>query len=497
MSKLTRALPAILAAILAAAALAALAPLAAAGPIANIPGAEPTAPAAAAPVAPAPSAAPAAPAPIEAPRFELIDRGDSVEVVAHHIKATRTAIMPVRQRLEVPIAPAPNVKRMAPSDHTVKLVELAEESTPVLSVKLAFERGDVKALARFAQAVQVGDDLHLIIPRKLPEGDAAPRLPEATLPPGVAAKATPIAPIAEVKPEAKLDAKAETKPDAKPDAKPDVKPEAKLDVKPEAKLDAKTAAPAAAATAPVLGPAPDPHAAAAPTAATAPVLGPRPDPSAAAPGATRNDTATAVPTARPRSAADAIAAGAPHAGSTAAAATTDTRSLRPALAGDRDDEWSKISLLAALGLAAAAGGVWLMRRRRARPGAPTSIEVIAQRSLGGKARIVWLSAGQHEMIVSVTAQQVRMLSQWRKTETAPALPALYDRGDEPRMPTGSFPPPLADKPLSPAVSGLLRLRRTSQMAAVAVEPDEAEPDRDVRADDLWAKEILAATGARR
>ena len=90
-----------------------------------------------------------------------------------------------------------------------------------------------------------------------------------------------------------------------------------------------------------------------------------------------------------------------------------------------------------------------------------------------------------------------MLSQWRKSETAPALPALYDRGDEPRMPTGSYPPPLADKPLSPAVSGLLRLRRTSQMAAVAVDADDAEPDRDVRADDLWAKEILAATGARR
>jgi len=62
-------------------------------------------------------------------------------------------------------------------------------------------------------------------------------------------------------------------------------------------------------------------------------------------------------------------------------------------------------------------------------------------------------------------------------------------------PAVSMAMPATDKPLSPAVSGILRLRgRTGQMAAVLPE-DIASGD--VVADELWAKEILAATGARR
>ena len=154
-------------------------------------------------------------------------------------------------------------------------------------------------------------------------------------------------------------------------------------------------------------------------------------------------------------------------------------------------------MYAALGMAAAGFGIWWMRRRKGPFAPPASIEIIAQRSLGGKARIVWLSAGQHEMIVSVTSQQVRMLSQWRKPD-APALPYATSFADElrstalPRTVTSPIPTMAPDKPVSPAVSGLLRLRRTSQMAAVAVEP----PDDDPPADDVWAREILAATGSR-
>lgn len=482
MSKLTRALPAILVA----AALAA--PRAAAGPITTIPGAEPAAPApAAAPSGPAPTAPAAAPAPvsapvstIDAPRFELLDRGDTVEIIAHNIKAARTAILPVRSRLEVPIVGTPQAKRITPVDHTVKLIELAEESTPVLSVKLAFERADVKALSRFAQAIQVGDDLHLLVPRKLPDGDVAPRLPDPTLPPALAARigAQPAA-IAEPR----LEARTAAPPPATPAAAPVAAP------------------PTAATAAPVVGPRTDPHPAATAAAAAptpAPVLGPRPDPAAPVAAAGKpGDAPAAAATNHPRSAADALAAGGSPGAGSAAAAPTEAKPLRPALASDRDDVWSKISMLLALGLAAAGGGVWLMRRRRGRPGASSSIEIIAQRSLGGKARIVWLSAGQHEMIVSVTSQQVRMLSQWRKPD-APALPHATSFADElrstalPRTITSPIPTMASDKPVSPAVSGLLRLRRTSQMAAVAVEP----PDDDPPADDVWAREILAATGSR-
>jgi hypothetical protein len=149
-----------------------------------------------------------------------------------------------------------------------------------------------------------------------------------------------------------------------------------------------------------------------------------------------------------------------------------------------------------------------MRKRKGQFAPPASIEIIAQRSLGGKARIVWLSAGPREMIVSVTSQQVRMLGQWRKNEAGASLPAAQTHSDPrtvfnqpielPRRVTTEFPAvsaPPVDKPLSPAVSGILRLRgRTGQMAAVL--PDDIASG-DVVADDLWAKEILAATGARR
>jgi hypothetical protein len=150
--------------------------------------------------------------------------------------------------------------------------------------------------------------------------------------------------------------------------------------------------------------------------------------------------------------------------------------------------------------------------------------VIAQRSLGGKARILWLSAGERELLVSVTAQQVSLLGQWAKTRGPGALPAalpaaqthsdtrseipaedvevgdLDDAGD----PSGhvvSAP----FKPVSPAVSGILRLRgRTGQMPAVdgiaagsgQLPVGDLVAASDVEADELWAREILAATGRR-
>jgi flagellar biogenesis protein FliO len=374
--------------------------------------------------------------------FELLDRGDAVEIIAHNVKAARTAVLPLRSRLQVPIAGAPSARRLAPGDATVKLIEVgSDDATRMLSVKLGFDPADVKALARFAQAIQVGDDLHLLVPRKVPVDGSVPRLPDPTLPPDLAAMV------------AQIDA-----------------PRPIAGVKPAPASDAKLAADSEIEI----------HAAAG-TAASAAAEDGRP------------------------------AATGTHG--------RDGKALSQALASDPADAWSKISMYAALGLAAAGAGIWLMRRRRAGIAPPATIEIIAQRSLGGKARIVWLSAGQREMLVSVTAQQVRMLGQWRKSDTAGALPAAHAhreasggelRGDtrhEPRRElrdepgdqaiderSGAIPVPVADRPLSPAVSGILRLRgRTGQMPAVSA---DLAPG-DVVADEAWAKEILAATGARR
>jgi flagellar biogenesis protein FliO len=375
-----------------------------------------------------------------------------------------------------------------PVDPTVKLIELdSEDATRVLSVKLSFDYPDTKAVSRFAQAIQVGDDLHVLVPRKVPADGGAARLPEPTLPPAIAAAVAQLegAPSTlgpkldassarkpEAKPEARADAKPEAKPEAKPDNKPEARPEtaeAKIDAKPEAKLDAK----------------PEAKLDAKPEEKLEAKLGTTSE--------TRTET-TAGATAAPRPE-DANRAGKPRG---------DGKLLNQALAPDTDDTWSKISMYAALGLAAAGAGLWLMRRRRAQTAPAATIEVIAQRSLGGKARIVWLSAGPREMIVSVTAQQVRVLGQWRKSEaTLPTAQARNDgrpRGEtiDDRSTAGAadgFASGTGDlpRPVSPAVTGILRLRgRTGQMTAVS----EDVASGDVVADELWAKEILAATEAR-
>jgi flagellar biogenesis protein FliO len=477
-----------------------------------------------APVGAAPAAPPrqnAVPASIKPTSFELIDRGDAVEVVARNVKASRTAILPLRSRLQVPIAGAPTAKRMLPGDATVKLIEIdSEDATRVLSVKLGFDYADVKALARFAQAIQVGDDLHVLFPRKLPSDGVTPRLPDPTLPTGLAAAVAKIdAAAALLDPKLESPRKLETKPDGKTDAKADAKTDAKADAKADPRTIAAAGVPSDDKIAAARGAKLDsaPATAAGTTHPTIP-----PAVSTGASDTTRPDAATTTATAKPAG---------------------DSKPLSHALASDADDTWSKISLYAAIGLAAAGAGVWLMRRRRSANAPTASIEILAQRSLGGKARIVWLSAGPREMIVSVTPQQVRVLGQWRKADAMNAMtvtnatnamtslsgaytrhearpPARAEVLDEPiatvdemargseRLIAPSISPPIfpavsppvspagaptASPTISPAVTGILRLRRTAQMAAVSEELENSE----VVADEQWAKEILAATGARR
>ena len=399
-------------------------------------------------------AAPAAPGAVtdKVASFELLDRGDAVEVIAHNIKAARTAIIPIRSRLQIPVVGTPLAKRVQPGDATVKLIELDRDAAiHVLSVKLSFERDDVKALSRFAQAIQVGDDLHVLVPRKVPVDGVSPKLPPPSLPPELAAAV------------ARIDA------EAKPEAKPDP-------------IAQQAAAIQAAAR------------------------------------------AEAIP---------AVAAA-----TTDARRPGDARSLKQALVPESDDAWSKVTTYGALGLAAAGAGIWLMRRRKAHLATTATIEVIAQRSLGGKARILWLSAGPRELIVSVAGAQVRLLGQWRKTDAPSALPAAHTHADtvhvdpslaaprfaesryaepaepdepaEPQEPLPTYRPPFGrpaepsdpmpartrrathEPSLSPAVSGILRLRaRTGQLPI-----SEPGATGDIAADELWAKEILAATGGR-
>lgn len=444
-----------------------------------------------------------------APKFELIDRGDAVEIIARNVKAAKTGITPVRSRLEVPLIGKPRAEPNRPVDPTVKAIELDGGESRVLSVKLNFERADVKALSRYAQALQVGDDLHLIVPRAVPDGNKPVALPEPTLTPA---------------------------------------------------LEAKLAAAAAITPEPVMPP---------------PAGPPAPAPVDAAPNA---EDAAAARQAAIEEAKAAIAKTDPS--KTAGAAKTDKTDTKPAAAAKpatigkqtAPDPWSNITMYAAVGLALAGCGVWMLRRRKATQPATTSIEVIAQKSLGGKAKIVLLSAGDREMVVAVSGQNVRMLSQWRKP-TELGIPAIDDGPELPNLDeiTGSFgafgtepaprrastrseqdddapaprarantsleafgrPRTQAERPrtnleafgrprtqadtlvraatsrpvraeTSPAVAGIMRLRaKTVQptpevaeaMTSALVNEDVATGDPD--ADTMWAKEILAATARTR
>ena len=351
-----------------------------------------------------------------APTFEVLDRGTAVEVIAHNVTMSNTAITPIRSRLEVPLVGHPRADKALPTDATVKVVEFDGNEQRVLSVKLGFERPEVKALAKYAQAIQVGSDVHIMVPRLVPVAGAAVVLPEPTLPAELAAKLAQTAPV----PVAAVTAPAPIAPETK-----------------------------AVAPAPVVEPKQDPKSEAKPTAAT---------------------TAPIAPT------------------SSAKAATAAT---------PKEDVWQKLSMYGAIGLAAIGCGVWILRRRKAHQGVVSTIDVIAQKSLGGKAKIVWFTAGGREMVVAVTPQAVRMLGQWKKSagtvdsagiSPLPAAQTYTDGGREVRPEKGAS---------SAAVGGILKLRERRSMHNIPMPmvSDEVATG-DIDADEQWAKEILAATGAR-
>ncbi len=355
-----------------------------------------------------------------APSFEVLDRGTAVEVIAHNVTAAKTAITPVRSRLEIPLVGHPRADKVLPTDTTVKVVEFDGNEQRVLSVKLGFERPEVKALAKYAQAIQVGSDVHIMFPRIVPADGAAIVLPEPTLPAAIVAKLAATPPIATIT------------------APAPVAPEAKVEAKIEPKVE--TVAPKTE------------------------ILEPKPATE------TKPVAATTAPTTKPPA--------------TAAPA--------------KEDAWQKLSMYGAIGLAAIGCGVWLLRRRKAQQGVMSTIDVIAQKSLGGKAKVVWFTAGGREMVVAVTPQAVRMLGQWKKAagtndvSFAP-LPAAHthtEGGREIRTEKSAS---------SPAVGGILKLRERRSQRNITAPPlvsDDVATD-DVDADELWAKEILAATGARR
>jgi flagellar biogenesis protein FliO len=139
-----------------------------------------------------------------------------------------------------------------------------------------------------------------------------------------------------------------------------------------------------------------------------------------------------------------------------------------------------------------AGGWLWMRRKRAGGSAANPLEILAQVSVGPRARVVWLSAGQREMLISVSEKDVRVLGQWQADGTrAQTIPPPVAGADdsapaEPRNPRL----PSARLRTNPSLSGLLRLR--DQHAGVEGGENVELPATD--SDDTeWARQLVAAT----
>ncbi|HVV82769.1 MAG TPA: flagellar biosynthetic protein FliO, partial [Kofleriaceae bacterium] len=172
--------------------------------------------------------------------------------------------------------------------------------------------------------------------------------------------------------------------------------------------------------------------------------------------------------------------------------------------------------IGAIGLAGAAL-VFLRRRKGLVPAATgPHLEVLASKSLGGKTRVVWLGAGDRELVVAVSGTQTSLLGQWKRGEADRPIDRLLDgasergadrhddRADrspvrlesvhddvEPAFASGSTPVARVRGGASSAVSGIMRLRgKVAQLS-----DDVATGDTD--ADEQWARDILAATGGRR
>jgi flagellar biogenesis protein FliO len=394
------------------------------------------------------------------PRIETLDRGDAVEIIAHDVTAANTTLIPVRSRLEIAVANKPAPINVPSSDKTIVISELDNKT---LSVKTAFERSEMKNLAVHAKAMQIGPDLHIIIPRAIPAAGTTIELPDPTMAnvPSVVKVELPEPP----KPEVKAEVKAEAPKTEEP--------------KPEAKTEPKTEEPKAAAT-----------------------IETKPAPVADKPLPTK-----------------------PHA----------ERSLEK----EAESPMSKAKMLGIMAIVAIGCGFWLLKKRKKQASNESSIEVLAQHSIGAKAKVVWIAAGGREMVLAVTPQGVRMLSSWEKAQSisddrsacgdaenhfaayasepqGEPVPLGYtENGKRTRLPTAQVvdagmpipmraqtqSSPMVDR-ASPAVAGLLKLRAQTMRPVPQVDIDDEDPmldddvrTEDVEADALWAREILAATKA--
>ena len=192
-------------------------------------------------------------------------------------------------------------------------------------------------------------------------------------------------------------------------------------------------------------------------------------------------------------AADPVPADQPAAAATAPPVHGATVGLDRSRDRRSDDSSPLRTVLTFAAMAGLAAGGWLwMRRKRAGGRAANPLEILAQVSVGPRARVVWLSAGQREMLISVSEKDVRVLGQWQADGTrAQTIPPPVAGADdsapaEPRSPRL----PSARLRTNPSLSGLLRLRDQHAGGDGGENVELPATDSD---DTEWARQLVAAT----
>lgn len=407
------------------------------------------------------------------PRLKIIDRGAQVEIVVSDVRLVADPVMKVnRERIELPLAGRPAEVNDEYPRGLVMRIDVRGDGARTLSVKLRRDHNAVVALARGAFARQEDDGVHLFVPiAAAPAPIGAGVTPAVTVP----APTTPAAP-----------------PGAATGATVTIAgaPAATAPATPAAIVGAT-----AGTTVTLAG-----AAASKPVGAAGIAVGkPSTDPAdpAGLTGASANGALPPAPTApiTGNHAAPPLTGGAGHAATAPAPKLTGGDGGGPALGR---------VVIAVVAIALAGVAVVALRRRRgaAPVAAGPQLEILATRSLGGKTRVLWLGAGDRELVVAVAGTNVNLLGQWRRGEADRPVERLADGGaqlrleplrddGEPSFAAGSSPLPRVRGVATSAVSGIMRLRGK----VTPITDDVATGDSE--ADEQWARDILAATGGRR
>ena len=141
---------------------------------------------------------------------------------------------------------------------------------------------------------------------------------------------------------------------------------------------------------------------------------------------------------------------------------------------------------AALVLSGCAALVWWVRRRRINNIVDDSLDVVASRSLGPKAKVVLINAGERELLLTVTDKGAQLLSQWRRSaRDEPLSPRIGDFG----MSSEHSHATTSRERAESAVSGILKLKRRIKTPLAYRRTIQGE----AAANEDWAHELNTAS----